>query len=252
MDITNDEFNIIQKILNNKSEYTELKITKEHINHFEEFYSEYKKLYDNCNLEGLCDMKLFIEIIKNALIKNDYIDEIYVYRHKEIVWESKLVSKLLPVKMFRSIFIECHSEEVIKFLSVNKEYKVKKLRCSSIYLLGDDISEFLKENESLESLDLAVHHDFCSELTKILNVLEKTNVKELNICCHNFTKETMRFLKMLENNYTLINFTINNEYTDEIKNFIGRNKIYMITILLCMNRRIIPRCVFKNLIFKHI
>ena len=56
----------------------------------------------------------------------------------------------------------------------------------------------------------------------------------------------------LTNNYHILNFTVNKSCPNYAQEIINRNKEYISTILLCMNKKIIPRYVFKNLILKHL
>jgi len=265
--------NIIKKILDNKSDYTELRIENKHKTHFKHNKSEYLKLYGQ-RTESLCSRSNdFILLIMNALAKNQYINGIYV-NHSCI--NSIDTYNLLSVKMFTSIYIHGYSQKVLQFLNTN-ENKVEKLKLSSMAF--DVFDEFKKIPETcklLKSLDITDGR-FPNKMFEIIN---RTNITELILHidqrsneiieqCNIFVTKNkslrslhikdiymmhheMPFANIISNNYTLLNVTINGKCNEKITNIMNRNKKYMMTILLCMNKKIIPRCVFKSMILVHV
>jgi len=262
--------NIIKKILDNKSDYTELRIENKHKTHFKHNKSEYLKLYGQ-RTESLCSRSNdFILLIMNAMTKNEYIDSLYI--------DHGGTDKLLFIKMFRSIYIKSYSLEVLRYLNTHKN-KVEKLQLSSIAF--DEFKKIPETCKLLKSLDISSTYIDNTYLHIIFGIINKTNITELildidyrgekDIETYKMFISTNKNLKNLHfkrgfdkfhlnnfvvdiifDNYTLLNVTINGKCYDEVTNIMNRNKKYMMTILLCMNKKIIPRCVFKSMILVHV
>jgi len=262
--------NIIKKILDNKSDYTELRISDEHIMHFRKNESEYLKLY------GYND---YISLIASAMTKNEYIDSIYIDSINSSPSYKYPMFKLLFAKMFTSIYVSNHSLDVMKYLNAH-EHKVTKLKLSSIGHFSGFFCKILENCKSLESLDIQCDLFDEKSLDKIFETINKTNIIQLivSFCSYlrNLFEEynmfisknkslkslhiTHKFLCItndklfsnISNNYTLLDVTVNGKCDDQITSITNRNKKYIMTILLCMNKKIIPRCVFKSMILVHI
>ena len=299
--------NIIKKILDNKSDYTELRIEEKHVNHFYHNKSEYLKLYGQrteslcfqsfeeteslCfqsfeETESLCSRSSdFILLIMNALVKNQYINGIYVTQFCNNSIETYI--DLLSAKMFTSIYIGGNSQKMLQFLNTN-ENKVEKLKLSSIAL--DEFKKIPETCKLLKSLDVTLNIPWKMNIdgfyfqnkifpNNIFEIINRTNITELILCIDRCAKEIIEqcnvwvtknkslrslhvknihrmhheiFRSNVSNNYILLNFTINGECDEKITNIMNRNKKYMMTILLCMNKKIIPRCVFKSMILIHV
>jgi len=274
MSITDDDHNIIQKILNNESDYIELKILPEHVEHYEDNYEEYVKIYEGND---------FLDIIKYVFPKNEYIDSLYIDYDVGVGWNDIETSLWLSLRQFKSIYIGGCSEDVVKHLSKNKNDKLEKLKLSSFFKSERYIASIVETYESLKCLDLRFANDH--DLQRIITLsysLKKSHIEEFIInyipdfSYHSFLlelidcvgknkrlkrislyydgnekiiKDVIRIPNVLKNNYTLTDFVINGKYNyQDIENTMIRNRKYMMMILLCMNRRIIPRCVFKNMI----
>jgi len=102
-------------------------------------------------------------------------------------------------------------------------------------------------------------------IESIIKSIINSNIKTLaiNIDLHNFYKFTDNIIQSkIKNihlnfkneimNHCSLNFTVNKSCPNYAQEIINRNKEYISTILLCMNKKIIPRYVFKNLILKHL
>jgi len=267
----NSNYDIVKIILDNKSDYTELRINHEHIMHFYKNQSKYIELY-GCSKEINFNRSEFPSLIINAMTKNEYINGIYV----DLESYGIDASILLSAKTFKSICIYGCSREVINYLNTH-ENKVEKLKLSSLNLSYDVFEKIPETCKLLNSLDIRCTIFTKKSLNRIFETIHKTNITDLTLsfsCYSNDLFEEFgmfisknKTLKSLHvkndfsnfiddniysNNYTLLNITINNEYIEKITNITNRNKKYMMTILLCMNKKIIPRCVFKTMILAHI
>ena len=255
--------NIIQRILDNKSDYTELRIQFDDYVHFINNKNEYLKLY------GCSDLLL---LIKNAIVKNKYISGIYIdyFYHSH-----RLFHDLLDLRMFKSI--NAINREVLQYLNANENIVERLQICLTAFGIND-FSQIPKTCKLLKSLEITCNiNKFI--LNPIFETINKTNITELklifnSILCKvemieqlnafvlknknlktlhiNFEYIDDVFLDAISNNYTLLNFMMNNKCNEKIKNIMDRNMKYTMTILLCMNRRIIPKCVFKSMILVHI
>jgi len=256
--------NVIKSILDNKSDYTELRIDRKHLSHFELNRNKYIKLYGNADL---------LLLIMNAMEKNEYIDSIYI--QCDIIISKYKKTKLLSVKMFKSIYIDKYSLEVLEYLNTN-ENRVEKLKLSSI--LWNNFEHIPKTCKLLKSLDISQCFLSSTSLKKMFEIMNKTNIIELIISINTWkdiekynvfisTNNRLKslhivhklnnfieipFAIIISNNYTLLNVTINGKCNEKIRNIMNRNKKYIMTILLCMNKKIIPRCVFKSMILIHV
>jgi hypothetical protein len=246
----------------------------EHVEHYEDNYEEYVKIYEGND---------FLDIIKYVFPKNEYIDSLYIDYDVGVGWNDIETSLWLSLRQFKSIYIGGCSEDVVKHLSKNKNDKLEKLKLSSFFKSERYIASIVETYESLKCLDLRFAND--RDLQRIITLsysLKKSHIEEFIInyipdfSYHSFLlelidcvgknkrlkrislyydgnekiiKDVIRIPNVLKNNYTLTDFVINGKYNyQDIENTMIRNRKYMMMILLCMNRRIIPRCVFKNMI----
>jgi len=160
---------------------------------------------------------------------------------------NQTVVGILSTKLFKSIYIGGCSMEVFEYLSKNTNNNLESLRVSEGTDFNMDFGKNIGRYKSLINLDLT----FCSN-NKVANILSSDFIignkmlRKINVNSEYVNDEGL--LDIFKDNYTLINCTINNKCSDKIENIMIRNRKYKITILLCMNRRIIPRCVFKNMI----
>ena len=110
-------------------------------------------------------------------------------------------------------------------------------RCTKLYE---------RNSLTLKEKDFFSHFLLNGGFTKFIDILNGSKVRTLQfVDCFYLEFD-------LINNYTILNFTVNDKQPDYAYEILNRNKNYAFTVLLCMNRKIIPRCVFKNLILKHL
>jgi len=272
------EYNLIQKILDNRSDYIELRITDRQTEHFMNNNNEYLKLYGNFD---------YLTLIKNAMTKNEHISELFMisgYSNQCIFANRYSVNHILSIRMFKSIYIHGYSSDVFDYLIENKNDNLEKLAISSMFSNVVRLRETLENHKLLKSLNLPMAHvSLKQEIDDIFELINKANVTELilsfsslSMNCNFFEKyeifvlnnKTLRKLQIkfpdldedqynsffcaVTKNYTIIDFKINDGQDQTIIYTMNRNKKYIMTILLCMNRRIIPRCVFRDLVLDHI
>lgn len=264
----NDSLNIIGEILDNKSNYTKLKIKMKHIHHL---------------IDDTDGMVRFFDSVRNALLKNEHINELIITRRVGWYMDQCEINSILSVKNFKSIYIGMCSLNIYDFLNENTNDNLEKLRlssCSDFYHNREGIFK----HKSLKILDLIFFNDqIVNILRNVLNIIKQTNVIELilrfsenfskknkndmveyfkiifenkklrrlNIHDEHFIEYKKEILKLFKSNNELIDFTINGEHNEMI-NITERNKKYLMTIFLCGNKRIVPRCVFRDLILVHI
>ena len=266
LDDFESELNVIHQILKNDKEYTKLIIGNEHFNHYGRHEIKYCLTYKH---------DTFSEILIDVLSKNVHINEIYTsadFTNDMCTYVT--IKKIIKMKNWKSIFMCGYSCFVLDVLSIQQNPKLIKLTLSQIHLNSDLFLKIVKNTPSLEYFDLDYGYMQTVDLHVIAQGICESNIKTFivndicltNECTVNFINDIIKcklrnlHLKTtlslsafnLQNNYTLLNFTINNKCPVYAQDILKRNEQYIFIILLCMNKKIIPRCVFKNLILSHL
>jgi len=281
MDITKNEHNLIKKILDNKSDYTELRITNDNYSHFANNRNEYDELYGSFEeTKSLCSQTDdLLVLIKNAMTKNEYINQLHMTCGYLMFGSTKSIYELLSIRMFKAIYIERYSKDVLDYLCVNQISTLEKLGLTSICRNIEIFRKVIENCKLLKILNITLELYNTQEVYDAFEIINKSNIAELTlnfdllfipldfvIKYGNFVSKnkTLRklhihyfhenidfdsFLNIMMINYNIIDFKINDRCDEKIKN---RNKKYIMTIFLCMNKKIIPRCIFRNLILSHI
>jgi len=262
MDNFESEFNIIHKIIENNETYTKLIIMPHHCNHYAAFMTQYCSTYRNNDFE---------QMLTNALYNNTFINEIYtdVYFSTNNGWRG--VKQIIHAKIWKSIYIGGYSSMVLDTLLTQQNPNLTKLKLSQICKNGDNLLKVTRNTSTLENFELSLSGSTNEDLPNISQAVYESNIKTLTIhdICEthinlkfidNIIKCKTRNLHLknlyhliefdMTNNYNILNFTIDDISPNYIQNILNRNKKYIFTVLLCMNKKIIPRCVFKNLILK--
>jgi len=262
MDDFESELNIVHKILKNDETFTNLIITTEHQIHYINYKSKYTLIYRNCG---------FINILIDSLHNNTYINELCVkkiFSHK-----NGFIEKIIKMKNWKSIYINGLSLDVLHVLSTQQNPQLEKLQLSQISMAYNEFLKTIKNSPSLVHFKLDICGSTKTDLRGIANTIQRSNVKSFiiknafdpytdidfiaNIIkCKIINLHLINSRNMIKfdltNNYTILNFTVNKICPDYTHNILNRNKKYIFTILLCMNKKIIPRCIFKNLILSKI
>jgi len=268
MDSFESELNVIYRILKNDETYTKLIIQKEQFAHYIKYQSEYHSTYNyDCNPN-------FTNILTGELHNNTYVNELYItlknYGRVSRCEKAEFIKKIIKMRNWKSIYVFGQSDNVLDALLAQQNPKLVKLQLSQLFENVDKFLKIIQSINSLEELELdlyCIHSNFsviaqtiCESNIKTLiikSLFLPTNSKFIDIL--NGSKvRTLQFVDCfylefdLINNYTILNFTVNDKQPDYAYKILNRNKNYAFTVLLCMNRKIIPRCVFKNLILKHL
>jgi len=255
------EQNIIEQILKNDPNYTNLKITNEHINHYYVYDTQYMFIYAQAS---------FDIILINALNKNSYISSICTCLYPIFEFDENI--KLLLQRPFKSINLYKYGRSIIDYLHETQNYNVEKLELCPVSFNGDKIAKYIEMNKSLKHLilddtwwletnvqliikslkystleTLTLKRDIFDVQNWIICDIIKTNskIKQLYICDAYHTN-LYDIKDALLNNFNIIDFKINNVYHDEFNEILERNKKYQIMLHMCINKRIIPKCVSLN------
>jgi len=266
MDVFYDKFNIIEQILKNDPMYTILTITSKNVKHYNNFKKLYHKKYNN---------KSYCSIIFDSLTKNDYIDELDI---QGIIFDCSLNILKLLQKPYKSIYMFNYGHNVLDCLINTKNSTVEKLKVNPLQCNGKIISNFITVNKSLKNLALA-GQDIEHDMSIIMKSLNNSNIETLSLerlslrsiptdmiiniidtCTKiknlylydRYTNNVSLFFDSLSKNFNIIDFEINNIKCNKINEILERNKKYFMTIFMCVNKRIIPKCVSMNLIIPYI
>jgi len=262
MDSFESDFNVIHKILKNDEAYTKLIIRKRYSSHYCGYKKIYKKKYGNI---------YFVEMLIDALYNNIYVNEIYIADDIDDYdgFAYGLIRKMIKMRNWKSIYVNTYSASVLDALSSQQNSNLVRLQLSSINLSGDKFLKLVQNSHFLEYFEANLKDSECEHRHKISQAIRESNIKTLifnnfsiqhmdlkfmdniiNSKIRNFHLTSCKFYNEfnLINNYTILNFTVNYICPDYAQNILKRNKQYILTILLCMNRKIIPRCVFKSMI----
>jgi len=267
MDEFESELNIIHTILKNDETYTKLELNNNHYSH----WIKHKKMY-MMTYKKTTHCNILMSFLVYALCENPHINEIWIT--VSLDGTINLIEKIITSRHWKSIFVSGHSLSIIRILSLKNNNSLTKLKLSSILNISDSIDNFMKHSHLLEYFEFnLIHADTIDSQKCIAESIKKSNIKTLvinvDICnSHEFIKDIIQgkirnihlnFINEqnlypfnLTNNHNILNFTVNKICPDHTQEIINKNKCYMFTILLCMNKKIIPRCVFKNLILKHL
>ena len=266
------EYNIIHQILKNDQTYTKLIYDYAQYYHYEKYESEYQSRYNSDN-----QYQQFANILTGELHNNTYVNELYmtqdncgcVSRYEKV----EFIKKIIKMRNWKSIYVCGQSDSVLDALLAQQNLKLVKLQLSQLFENVDKFLKIIQSTPSLKEFELCISStpemDFC----EIIKAILESNIKTLILCdissrttdfefINGLFKSNIRNFHLknslctndfdLINNYTILNFTVNDKQPDYAYKILNRNKNYAFTVLLCMNRKIIPRCVFKNLIVKHL
>jgi len=260
----NDPNNIIKIILDNESHRKKLKISEDNERHFDCNKNAYLEMYGSDNLWIL---------INDALAKNQYIEKL---EFDNVSTPTKMVFAMPSLKKMKSIYIPYHSYAILKYANTN-EHNLEKL---NVFLfMNERIIEFLKIPHTCKKLKkLTVEFgdtDKVEGINKVVfDTLNETDITKLHLTLRtdlficDFIKKntTIKYMHIkyssrlinddlinsISQNYTLLRFTSSDKYDHRITNIMERNKKYITTIYLCINKKIVPRLLFKNIILKYI
>jgi len=265
MDDFESELNVINNLLKNNETYTKFTLKQKHYNHYNTNKSMYRITYNYNN---------FKHMIINALQKNTHVNEIYITITiaDQNKWEGYFIDKIIKMKNWKSIFVYGQSAKVLDALLCNQNQKLIKLELSQICSNGEKFLKIIQNTPSLEhfELDIACIQD--TDLPFVIHAIYESNIQTLILNNIHIINSSNKFIDDvlkskiknihlkysntndfdLTNNYHILNFSINGKCSNYALEILNRNKLYIFTILLCMNRKIIPRCVFKNLILKNL
>jgi len=286
MDSFESELNIIHQILKNEEKYTKLIFEQKQYDHYVRHCFDYHLKYnDNPN-------QSFINILINVLHNNTYVNEIYITisnfsiaRTSKVIGfgDTESIKQIIKMKNWKSIYIYGESDDVLNALLSQQNQKLTKLKLSQIHSNGDKLLKlFVNTNRwfirqsltpSLKEFELCISSTPESNYSDIITAIRESNIKTLiffDISCaetdlkfiNGLLKLQIRNLYLknssrtneydLINNYTILNFTENGTLPIYAEKILDRNRNYAFTVLLCMNRKIIPRCVFKSLVLTHL
>ena len=275
MDNFESELNIIHQLLKNDETYTKLIVKKEHYSH----YAIYKVKYDS--IYGISEPEQYFPILINVLHNNTHVNEIYMdingfsrETDDDITeFTAEFTKKIIKMKDWKSIYIQGESDSVLDALLTQQNPKLMKLELSQIFFNSDKLLKIFQNTNSLEEFELCISNTPEINFCEIIEIIHESNIKTViinDITCiishskfiNSLSKCKMRNLHLknlryicefdLTHNCTLMNFTVNGIQPNYAQETLNRNKNYVFIVLLCMNRKIIPRCVFKNLIVKHL
>jgi len=279
MDNFESELNIIHQLLKNDETYTKLIIEDRHREHFNKYKSEYYITY-NCN--GAVTFK---NTLIDILDKNTHVNEIYMtvcnFGFETACENNKFVKKIIKIKSWKSVYMFGESDSVLDALLSQQNPQLIKLKLSQIFTNGHKLVKLFQNTNrwfigqsltpSLKIFELNISTTLGDNFTKIIEAIQKSNIKTVIISNIHCELSDFEFINNLFNckimnlhlndlrykcefnlthNYTLMNFTVNGIQPNYAQETLNRNKNYVFTVLLCMNRKIIPRCVFKSLILK--
>ena len=242
-------------------------IQKEQFAHYIKYQSEYHSTYNyDCNPN-------FTNILTGELHNNTYVNELYItlknYGRVSRCEKAEFIKKIIKMRNWKSIYVNTYSASVLDALSSQQNSNLVRLQLSSINLSGDKFLKLVQNSHFLEYFEANLKDSECEHRHKISQAIRESNIKTLifnnfsiqhmdlkfmdniiNSKIRNFHLTSCKFYNEfnLINNYTILNFTVNYICPDYAQNILKRNKQYILTILLCMNRKIIPRCVFKSMI----
>jgi len=262
MDSFESDFNVIHKILKNDEAYTKLIIRKRYSSHYCGYKKIYKKKYGNI---------YFVEMLIDALYNNIYVNEIYIADDIDDYdgFAHGLIRKMIKMRNWKSIYVNTYSASVLDALSSQQNSNLVRLQLSSINSYRHKFLELMQHVPYLEHLELDLTDSSSKDISNISQAINESNIKTFIIndtsgeqiyskFIDNIIKSKIRNFHLnmnkscsefnLINNYTILNFSVNGICPDYAQKIINRNKHYILTILLCMNRKIIPRCVFKSMI----
>jgi len=279
MDSFESEFNVIHQLLKNEETYAKLIIGYDQFMHYYKYYLEYCSTYNDNDHNG---DYYFVNMVINALQNNTYVNEIYMKNTfcdmTNIIARSEFIKKLTGMRNWKSIYICGESENVLDALLDRQNPNLMKLKLSNIHL---KFQKFIQNTPFLEEFEFDLYTTPQKNYPAIIQGICESNIKTLIINNIFFPSESFESLINFEpkfindiikckirnlhlrnsshtnkfdlmDNYTILNFMVNEIQPDYAQEILYRNRNYALTVLLCMNRKIIPRCIFKNCILKHL
>jgi len=234
------------------------------------------------------DSRYARNMLVNTLNNNKHINELMVAYHGD---SGTLTHDILEYGGFNSIIMNSYNDSInatiMQCLNDNHYFNLIKLKLGSVNTSYNRLSVFLKMNHSLETLQISCSWKSHQPITRIISELHKSNIKTLTI---NFTGSKQNkiysyinnILKIdtaisrlhivndasyyryslvgnfdmigptLIKNHNIIEFTIESESHFGMEAYTLTNKNRFLVILMCFNRRIIPKCVSMNLIWPKI
>jgi len=271
----------LEHFLNNMDEYE--KVYKTNIfwtdNNIKNFTNLIKYAFtQNTHIDSLHISKFVIFSWMNIFDTNKY------NKIKSNKISEEFVYDVLSIRKFKSIYIGDLDYFILKYLNENKNDNLQKIQLSMFFgsiEYNNMLEQVIMKSESIRHLDLKynLYSNFeyktdRSYYSKRLNIeqltlkfaissfvedpffgskrvkilLKNKYIKRINMYSEYFSKYKTKVLKCLKKNYTLVNFLVNDKHDKEIDIIMDRNRKYIMTILLCMNRRKVPRCIFRELI----
>jgi len=246
-------------------------IEEEHYAHYIKYKSDYYSMcnYNQCNTN-------FKNILISALHNNIHVNEIRVVtRSFYYGGEDKLenIKKIIKLRNWKSIYMAGESYCVIEALISQQYPNLIKVELSQLF---PNCSKFIRNTPSLKHFEFRIYSDDQSiDYIELMQTIHESHIQTLIIDDDSYSsKRNFEFIDSLfeskiknlhfkssycnqhvfnlTNNYTILNFTENGTLPIYAEKILDRNRNYAFTVLLCMNRKIIPRCVFKNLVLKHL